>query len=144
MKQRKQIMHSSILLGLQTTNRQRKTHSGQPLWSMDSWLISARTPRRHFDYGTFWQVGRFNLCPLGRFDRWDVLTWSWDVLTMGRFDRWDVLTVKLGIVVVLLSHACFLSMSTSTRSYAEPVEIYGIYITNQCWWQSDRRRRRYK
>ena len=32
----KKIMCSSILLGLQTTNRQRKTHSGQPLWSMDS------------------------------------------------------------------------------------------------------------
>ena len=32
----KKIMRSSILLGLQITNRQRKMHSGQPLWSMDS------------------------------------------------------------------------------------------------------------
>jgi len=27
-------MNSSILLGLQSMNRQRKTHSGQPLWSI--------------------------------------------------------------------------------------------------------------
>ena len=82
-------------LGLQTTNRQRKNATLVYGFLND---FATYTSRRRFDYGTFWWVGRFNLCLFGRFDRWDVLTWSWDVLTMGHFDRWDVLTVNLNFL----------------------------------------------
>jgi len=74
-----------------------------PLGHFDRWnvLTVGRFDLKlgRFDYGTFWQMGWFDLSPWdvftrGTFWRWDVLTWSWDVLTMGRFDRWDVLTVN--------------------------------------------------
>ena len=100
-------MRSSILLGLQTTNRQRKTHSGQPLCSIDSWPISARTPRGRFDdYGTFWQVGRFNTDPNNSHQSSSWISVTRSMLTAAARFVYSLLSPDVRTAPTYLSAAC--------------------------------------